>query len=321
MADSTLTAIRAKVRRLTRSPSEAQITTAEIDEYINTYVLYDFPEQLRLFTLRSTFTFYTNPNIDTYENSTTIGNQFYNFKNLYITTHKPAYIAGKPAMFSQSRAEFFSMYPLNNSIASTGNTGDGATTAFTGTLTSKPVLRNQVLFSSIDANNNGLRLTDDGDGTLGGDGNGTINYVTGAYTLNFTTAPAQSEVIYSQTRPYVAAQPNSLLYFENKIILRPVPDKVYRVEFEVYKRPSELLTVGQSPELEQWWQLISYGAAKKILEDRLDTETLEQILPSFKEQEMLVERRTIVQQQKERTATIYVNTKGSGYNGWWTNNY
>ena len=42
MAD--LQTIRTKVRRLTRSLSPAQLTDAQIDEYINTFVLYDFPE-------------------------------------------------------------------------------------------------------------------------------------------------------------------------------------------------------------------------------------------------------------------------------------
>jgi hypothetical protein len=43
MADSTLGAIRTKVRRLTRSPNTAQITDNQIDEYVNTFILYDFP--------------------------------------------------------------------------------------------------------------------------------------------------------------------------------------------------------------------------------------------------------------------------------------
>ena len=70
MADSTLTAIRIKIRRLTRSPSQALITDAQIDDYINTFVLYDFPESLRLSTFRTMLTFYTQPNIDTYETNT-----------------------------------------------------------------------------------------------------------------------------------------------------------------------------------------------------------------------------------------------------------
>ena len=44
---STLAQIQTKVRRLTRSISEQQLSTTELNNYINTSVLYDFPEHLR----------------------------------------------------------------------------------------------------------------------------------------------------------------------------------------------------------------------------------------------------------------------------------
>lgn len=53
MADSTLAAIHEKVRRITRTPSMAQLTDAQLDQYINTFVLYDFPSNIRLFPLRT----------------------------------------------------------------------------------------------------------------------------------------------------------------------------------------------------------------------------------------------------------------------------
>jgi hypothetical protein len=74
---------------------------------------------------------------------------------------------------------------------------------------------------------------------------------------------------------------------------------------EVYVRPLELLAAGQSPELEEWWQYISYGCAKKIFEDRMDLESVQMIMPEFKKQENLINRRTIVQQTSQRVATIY----------------
>jgi hypothetical protein len=103
-----------------------------------------------------------------------------------------------------------------------------------------------------------------------------------------------------------------MLYFDDAFVLRPVPDKVYPVEFEVYRRPSELLAVNASPELEQWWQYIAYGAAKKIFEDQSDMDSVQQIMPEFKQQERLVLRRTIVQQTNERVATIYTDQLGTG---------
>lgn len=307
MAQTDLDAIRTKVRRLTRSPSVNQISDGDIDEYVNTFVLYDFPSHLRLFTLRTTFEFFTEPYIDVYETNNTAGDPFNNFKNKYVSVHKPMYIAGREALVSQSREQFFALYPLYNSIRSIGTNGDGVTTAFSGTLADVPVLRNQVLFSSIDGSNNGLELHDDGTGTLTGDGSGTIDYVTGAFTLNFSTAPGSGERIDSQTRPYVASRPDSILYFDNTFTLRPVPDKPYRVSMEVYVRPTELLAGSDEPDLNQWWQYIAYGAAKKILEDRTDLESVQRIMPEFKEQEKLVLRKTIVEQTKERVATIYTD--------------
>jgi len=319
MADSTLEAIIKKVRRLTRSPSVAQMSDDDIKEYVDTFVLYDFPEHLRLFTFKTTFTFYTEPNIDVY--LPTMAAPLLDFDQTYTTFHLPVYVAGYETAFSQSRTEFFRTYPITNSIASIGTTGDGVTTNFTGTLSSTPVLRNNVLFSSVDINGAGLELHDDGAEVLAGDGAGTINYTTGAYTLAFTVAPADGQAINSQTVPYVAARPQSILYFDNSFTVRPVPDQPYTVTMDAFMRPSAFLALpgglAESPELEQWWQYISYGAAKKVFEDRSDHESVAMIMPEFKTQESLVLRRTIVQQSKERVATIYTgNTAGKYGSGW-----
>lgn len=321
MADSTLAAIRTKIRRLTRSPSESQITTAEIDEYINTFVLYDFPEELRLFSLRKTLTFYTKPNVDTYETNAIALDPLQDFKDSYITTHEPVYVSGNQAVFCQSREKFFAMYPFtsNEQIV---DTGDGGTVLFSGTLSAIPVLTNKVLFSSVDLNGDPLTVYDDGVGTFDGDGAGTIDYVTGAYSITFTTAPGSSENIYAQTVPYKASRPTAMLYFDNKFTMRPVPDKAYAVNLEVYKRPTELLNSSDSPELEQWWQYIAYGSAKKVFEDRTDMDSVALIMPEFNKQEILVLRRTIVQQTKERVATIYTEQSGSdGFFGTGNSNY
>jgi hypothetical protein len=64
---STLQDIRLKVRRITKSPSTNQITDPQIDQYVNTFYLYDFPEHLRLFDLTSNLTITTAPNIDVYD--------------------------------------------------------------------------------------------------------------------------------------------------------------------------------------------------------------------------------------------------------------
>ncbi len=326
---SDLSAIRIKVRRITRSPSISQITTADIDEYINTFILYDFPEELRLFSFRTTLNFYTQPNKDVYT-GTDIGININTITNIF----EPIYLAGFEGFYSQSRTEFFRIYPFNNSVTDTGLRGDGVTTAFTGILPNGlgPYLQNNVTFSSIDANNNGLALADIPFNSQSGnllvpplpavapivlDPVNNINYLTGAFSLTFGTAPALNQPINSAVVPYSAARPDSMLFFDNKFTIRPVPDDVYQINLEYDMRPTALLTMGQSPELEQWWQYIAYGASKKVFEDRMDLDSIAQIMPELKRQERLVLRRTIVQQTNERVATIYTDQTagafGSGF--------
>lgn len=363
MADSTLNAIRIKVRRLTRSMTTSQLTDAQIDEYVNTFVLYDFPEHLRLFALRTTFTFYTNPYQDVYPTDEisfagATSNPLFNFKNRYVTVHPPLYIAGFQSFYSQSREQFFNIYPKVNSISSIGTAGDGVTTSFTGVVNTQQavvppntiqqisLLQNEVLFSSVDANGSGLALVDvplvnptTGNNSVFGnlyipgqepttppvypaDLNliNNVNYSTGVFTITFPTAPASGQPINSQTVLQQLSLPQAMVYYDNTFIVRPVPDQPYRVQFEAYIRPTELITLNQTPELQEWWQYIAYGAAKKVFEDRMDLDSVQLIMPEFKKQETLVLRRTIVQYTNDRAATIYTeqtSSAGAYGPGWW----
>ena len=93
MANSTLAAIQEKVRKLTRSPSEALLTTADLNEQINTFLQYDFPEHVRLWKNKVTFTFYTQPNVDIYEPSTDPLSPLYQFDQRYLTFEGPVYVS------------------------------------------------------------------------------------------------------------------------------------------------------------------------------------------------------------------------------------
>lgn len=350
---TTLAAIEQKVRRLTRSPSLAQLSKEDLDNYINTFVIYDFPEQLRTFNLHKQFTFICSPFQDTYITNDTlpIGNVLKDFQNKYLTINPPVYIAGYNSYYTQSREQFFGIYPIINSIASIGTTGDGVTLQFAGVVNANQaqpgnvqqqisLLQNQVLFSSIGTTGQGLAMVDvpvidaaTGLNTLFGNlyeeglqpltpptVNNPLNfisYLTGNFVVTFPSAPAAGATINSQTAPQALAIPQSLLFYENKFTLRPVPDQPYRINFEVYARPTTLLADNQSPELNEWWQYIAYGAAKKIFEDRMDTDSVQQIMPEFEMQRLLCNRRTIVQNSNMRAATIYELQTGTSYNGGW----
>lgn len=330
MPGTTLINIRNTVRRLIKSESASQITDAQVNGYINDFVLYVMPQRLKQDFLKTTLTFYTTPYIDTYETITDVAFQYdplYNFKNKYITVKPPIYIAGNPGVLSQSEEEFYGMYPKTQSIVYV-DTGDGVTTAFNGTLTNKPILRNNVTVSAYYTDTTGiinekvaLWLKDNGSGALIDRTNtarGSIDYVSGVWTINFANAPDNGSKIAFETVPFVAGIPQSVLFFNTKFIVRPVPDKVYSITMEAYRMPTSLINDTDVPELAEWFNYIAAGAARQILAERRDPEGLQEIEVELKKQEILVNRRTIVQLSNERAATIYSGkiTPGSGYNFW-----
>lgn len=324
---ATLQQIKEKVRKITRSPSIALLSEAQLNEYINTFVLYDFPEQLRLFYFKTTLTFFTIPFVDTYATDSVPGLE--NFKNRYLTIHPPVFVAGRITYLSQSRTEFYAAWPLNEALLQIG-AGDGINTNFSGILQTgarAPVLQNQVSFTSVDSNLAPLTLYDVplvGSNTLGtlfsdeipSVAAGTINYVTGAYNFTFPLAPGAGAVVQAQVKPYQPSIPTSMLFYDTKFTFRPVPDRAYRVEMDAYIRPTELLNDAQEPGLQEFWQYIALGCAIKVFQDRMDMESVQQIMPEFINQETLCQRRTIVQRTNERTPTIYVSNPMSsrGFN-------
>ena len=334
--------------------------------------MYDFPEHLRTFQLRQPFTFWCNPLQDTYQldiqsfgGATNAGfNPLYNFQNLYLTIHKPVYVAGYETFYTQDRREFYASYPINNFIQSIGLVGDGITQQFTGTVqfggtinnslnnASLSLLKRNVLFDSVDVNGNGLALIDipvldatTGVETIYGNlyvpgtqpttpsappvgyplqpplatapylNNGVdmsnyINYATGQFVITFPVAPLAGETINSQTVPTIPSRPFAMLFYNNTITLRPVPDQPYAINFEVDARPTQLFQTNSIPQLEELWQYLSYLCAKKIFEDRMDMDSVQMILPELDVQERLCLRRTIVQLANQRSATIYAGVTG-----------
>jgi hypothetical protein len=328
VSNTTLEAIRTKVRRITRSPSLSQLTNAQLDDYINTFILYDFPEHLRLFSLRTILTFYTQPYVDVYDTNTIDPtNALYNFKNKYIAVHPPVFLAGIPGFYTQSRSVFYSYWPQTNTIADTLLRGNGATGPFIGTINAKPMIQNNVLFSCLDTFGNSMVVIDyPVSNTVGALGlpnqpqtlpspYGQINYVTGIFTIVFPNNTEVGAPVYVENIAYQPAKPLSILYYDSKFTVRPVPDKTYAIQLEVDVRPTELINITDVPQLEQWFQYIAWGTAKKIFEDRMDMDSVQMIMPEFKQQERLVLRTTLTQQANERTITIYTRGKQFGVGG------
>jgi hypothetical protein len=354
--DSTLGQIKTKVRRLTHCLSTDQLTEDDLNQYINTFIIYDLPEHVRLFNLRKKYAFYTQPYQDVYPTNTiafagVTTNPLYDFQNTYITVHPPFYVAGYDTYFTQSREQFYGMYPLTNTISPLGITGDGMETNFVGIINaqnpSQPSSQNQplvgfiqgeVTFTGIATNGQGLVMVDvpivdttTGNKTLFGNlyvpgtqpvlpptgpvitGN-WVNYATGAFSVTFPAAPAPGSTINAQAIARPVSLPLAICFFNDSFILRPAPDKVYKVEFECYVKPIYLMEDDQSPQLKEWWQWIAYGASKKVLEDRMEMELVANILPEYDKQMRLCLRRTLVQLGGDnmQAPTIYGNGSGGG---------
>jgi hypothetical protein len=308
---TTLANIRTKVRRLTASPSSAQLTDSQIDEYVNTFYLHDLPQHLKLFSLKEVYTFYTEPNVDTYvlnidpsvDPSTTLDTP------AYYSVEPPVYIAGYRGYYTQSRSEFYKLYPPITAEEDTSGTNIAGT--YTINITNVPVLRNQVTVSATDAGGNRLIAYDNGAGGFTGDiTGGAINYTTGAITLlTFTGVIPVTENITVQSIPYVASRPSNILFYDNTFTVRPVPDKTYRIDIDAYIYPTKFLSAVPTgtPEPQFLWQLLAVGASRKVFEDRGDMESIATLEPLFKEQMMLCQRKTLQQNRPVRAATIYTN--------------
>lgn len=341
---STLQNIRVKIRRLTRSPSTAQLTDQQIDDYINSFYLFDFPEELRTKTLDGTFSFYSQPFIEEYAQTTNqalSNTALFEFLQRFTSFGPPAYCQGRPLVWTQSMAEFNAMYP-QQMVTQVIGTGDGFITDFAGSIdpANVPVMAGTIVISSIDANGQGITVVDRpvlststpnagyynpyGYLYAPNDFNtilGNINYIDGTFDVIMPVAPAAAAPVTAQVQPYQPTIPSAIYFDGQAFHLRPVPDKVYQITMSAQMLPTQLMDQADNPLIYQWWQYVAYGAAIKVLQDRLDLDTVQLLMPEFKRQEHLVERSTIVQLSSQRAQTIY-NQNGlwSGANGYNNNN-
>lgn len=142
-----------------------------------------------------------------------------------------------------------------------------------------------------------------------------INYFTGVATNVFFPAPVPSGYnIACQCYYFTAGLPRAILFYNNVITLRVPPSKQYLVELDAYLTPAAFLSTAQSIPFGYMSEYIARGAARKILSDTGDSEQLMFYEPFFKEQEMLVWKRSQRQFTATRTQTIY--SQGNNNNNW-----
>lgn len=286
-----------------------------IDDYINDFYLLDMPEHLRLLKLETYYQFTCVPNVDTYPVDQT-----------YLEVVPPVYIDNYQGGWYQSPEQFKRLWPDFDFIEQGVFTSDG-TNAYNFTLSQTPVLQGSV---TIGAPSNSLGVfetfTDQAasgafvnpgvlTGSLGGAG--TIDYITGVVTLNFF-APVTAGVSFNcHYYPYIASRPRDVLFFNQSLCLRPVPQDTYQIKMIAYVQPTvaianstatrtQFIGVGTDSTLfNEWWQMVAYGAALKILIEDGDLEEADRYKGVFEEQKLLAQRRTIKQLVNQRIPTEY----------------
>ena len=336
---SDLATIRLRVRRRTGRISPHDISDEEIDEQINQVYLYDIPATIRDFSLETTFSFVTRPHVDQYDlRQMQISPGFgrlagdsppgslESVADSHTSFGPPAYIEGIEMGWTQSRSRFFNVYG-RHTTTTTGRPTNDDRTSFSFSFDPNPILQYQVTASVTLEDGRQINAVDtphliDGvvSHTSGGwkyfNRNetlaGSIDYTTGSGDITFDTPIPTDGTVRFEAVPYIPSRPQSLLFYENIIVLRPVPDKAYRIELQAFKRPVAMIEDGSAPHLKEWWQWIAQLTAIKIAQDVGDYELVEQLKPEAENQEDLVMRRTLVERGNRFTPTIFDGGAGGG---------
>lgn len=277
-----------KVRNITGTPissdGTSELSDDAITDYINSYYAFTMPFELKEQINLQPVNFQALPNQPTYS-----------LPGTFLTDQPMAYADGFPLVFYQDRDIFFQDWPQQYASDSVG-TGDGITQTFSGTAIYNPIIQGTYIITdgsqiAFDKSDGILYQTIAGTDTAVG----TINYVTGAYSVTFNTAPSASATIYDKYQGYQPARPQGVLWYNNQFTFRPIPDQVYQITLQGYVSETQLAASADTPSQTEWGQLIAYGAALEIFSDRGDVVAYNTNFPIFKRYENVALGRTVQQ--------------------------
>lgn len=276
--------IRTLVRDITGTPDTDQLTNAQIDTFINTYYTFEMPFELKEQINLQPLNFFALQNIDVYA-----------FPGAFLTDQPMAYVDGFPLLFYQDRDLFFQDWPQQYASDSVGG-GDGVTTTFTGSTQNSPVIQGTYLITdgsqvAFDLSDGFLYQTTGGINVQVG----TINYVTGVFSVTFLAAPASGTTIYDKYQGYQPARPQGVLFYNNTFTFRPIPDQTYQITMQGYINQIQLANGADTPLQTEWGQLIGYGAALQIFSRRGDLGQVNTYYPLLKRYENIALARYVQQ--------------------------
>lgn len=293
MAQWTLGEIQQKIRQVTGRYSSDEMTNTQLTEYINKYFQYTFPAELKLERFHTYYEFLTLANV-----------QKYTLPSGYINFETPGTIDSMELNWYQNPGEFYTQNPEQVGRITLG-TGDGVTTAFSGTAAQFPLLPGQTVVAdtietfqdtSTTYSTSNVTLT----GSLGG--TGTLNMSTGAVSVTFATAPVSGANVYFTFVQFVAGRPVAVLLYNNQFMFAPVPDTSYRFRCAAYANSlvttasgttaTEFTNDTDRPLLDEWGPCIAYGTARDIHADKGEMDAYADVTMLYREQQAYSLRRT-----------------------------
>jgi len=138
---------------------------------------------------------------------------------------------------------------------------------------------------------------------LAGDqgGSGRITLSSGAYSVTFNTAPASDQDIRASYEFSNAARPVAALFYDNELLLSPVPDGSYLIQVAVNGRPAPLLADTDTLAFDDWGKLVAYGASIDIMNDNGQQEGAILLERQFRMLQSQALRRNIRETANERS--------------------
>jgi hypothetical protein len=221
--------------------------------------------------------------------------------SLYATNNDPFFLSSADIVAaiptipvtSMQSAVFFVATDINGQNVTVGDTGlflqAGASSQLYGALASigKAPLGNAPLAGGYSITSN------------------TINYSTGVANVTFPSNIPAGNSITAQCHYFQPGLPRGILFYDNVLTLRNPPDRQYLVSLEGYLTPAAFLSSSSAVPFAYMAEYIARGAARKVLADTGDMEQFNFYEPLFKEQELLVWKRSQRQFTSTRTPTIF----------------
>jgi hypothetical protein len=149
------------VRRIVKSPSNAQLSDNLIIDYINRFWLLDVDARVQLFDFKTKYQFQTTPGIDQYNMplysvQTEQGSQSIASFPVYQGFMDPCFVNGIQVPFYSSHANFWNLWPNYIQPLNPVAIGDGSSSLFTFSLPFFPAIPGHLDISGIIAAQGGL---------------------------------------------------------------------------------------------------------------------------------------------------------------------